>query len=290
MHPPAPAALFMPLSPRTFVAVSRLFQRGLRPLLAASLLACTLAPAAAQVASTEVVYLRHNSLVTTTVGQLGTEPEAHTFITGLATNQFMVALDTRPQTQGLFGLAVDVTADSLQLYHIHPGTGAATAVAPAFQIHGSSGQPMFFHLHPWDMDYDPKTDTLRVIQGTLNFRIHATTGLPVDTHAGNAGNQPDPFLTGTLEGCAYSNSQPDATQTTLCTLDPATGQLQIRSPENATVLTVTKPLTVAGVPLQFDGVSGFDIAPGVNVTQDGAAPYGFGYAILHAADKFTLYR
>ena len=291
MHRAAPAALFMPLSPCTVVAVSRLFQRGLRPLLAASFLACALAPAAAQVASTEVVFLRHtNALVTTTVGQLGTEPETRTFITGLASNQFMVALDTRPQTQGLFGLAVDVVANSLQLYHLHPGTGAATAVAPAFQIHGFSGQPVFFELHPWDMDYDPKTDTLRVVQGTLNFRIHATTGLPVDTHAVNAGNQPDAYLTGNLEGCAYSNSQPDATQTTLCTLDPATGQLQIRSPENATVLTVTKPLTVAGVPLQFDGVSGFDIAPGVNVTQDGAAPYGFGYAILHAADKFTLYR
>ncbi len=274
--------------PLVVAAFSRVFQ-GI--LLAIGSLTFSVALASAQVSSTEVVYLRQNNvLVSTTVGQLGSDQDTPTLITGLASGQFIVALDIRPQTQGLFGLAVDMAADSAQLFHLQPGTGAATAVGPAFQLHGFSGQPLSLFLHPWDMDYDPRTDTLRAMQGNLNFRIQATTGLPVDTHDINAGNQPDPFLTSIIEGCAFTNSQPDATHTTLYTLSPSSGQLQLRSPEDVTAPTASKTITVAGVPLQFDGVSGFDIAPGVNVTQDGAVPIGFGHAILHVAGKRILYR
>lgn len=274
--------------PLVVAAFSRVFQ-GI--LLAIGSLIFSVALASGQVSSTEVVYLRQNNvLVSTTLGQLGSDQDTPTLITGLASGQFIVALDIRPQTQGLFGLAVDMAADSAQLYHLQPGTGAATAVGPAFQLHGFSGQPLSLFLHPWDMDYDPRTDTLRAMQGNLNFRIQVTTGLPVDTHDINAGNQPDPFLTSIIEGCAFTNSQPDATHTTLYTLSPSSGQLQLRSPEDVTAPTVSKTITVAGVPLRFDGVSGFDIAPGVNVTQDGAVPIGFGHAILHVAGKRTLYR
>jgi hypothetical protein len=53
-------------------------------------------------------------------------------VTGLGGTQTLVAIDVRPSTSELYGLAVD--GDTLQLYTIGPETGAAVAASPAVPL------------------------------------------------------------------------------------------------------------------------------------------------------------
>lgn len=128
---------------------------------------------------------------------------AGTPITGLGAGQLIKAMDFRPATGGLYGIAISGAAAPFtgQLYLIDPATGAATAVGAAFSnaLLTNTG---------YGMDFNPTVDRIRVVNSTEeNLRVNPETGaLTTDTN-----------LTGVtaLNAIAYTNNYEGTTSTTL---------------------------------------------------------------------------
>src|SRR5262249_33486834 len=133
----------------------------------------------------------------------------------------------------------------------------------------------------------------------LNFRINPNTGLPVDgdntglTSGTVAGTNPDgPIAGGTtsVNAVAYTNDQPNATVTTLYTLDGVTDSLFLQNPPNAGTQTLGIGVTLGGNPLNFTNIGGFDIPAGVNATTSNTAvTAGSGFAVLSVGGSTGLY-
>lgn len=189
-----------------------------------------------------------NSLVRFTTAAPGTVGTP-VVVTGLAVGDTLKAIDYRPATGALFGLATDVTNAAVRIYVINTSTGAATMVGGqvALPVPGTT----------WDINFNPTVDRIRVVNDQdENARLHPDLG----TLAGN-----DTDLTpgaATVDAVAYTNPFPGATSTTLYALNQTTNSLATIGGLNGTpspnggVVTDVGPLGVT-----FSGGStGFDIA------------------------------
>ncbi len=240
-------------------------------------------------------------LATTAVATPGTVSTALT-ISGVTAGETLVAIDVRPQNQQLYALGVNATADTATLYHISTQTGVASVVGAAagsiaFTTNGTTAvdlpDPATVN---WDMDFNPAVDRVRVVAGSVNFRLNPNTGGPVDGDNGGAvtaGVNPDGPINGattTVGGAAYTNNAPNnGGITTLYTLDPVSNSLFIQNPPNVGTQTAGIPVTLAGAPLDISQVS-FDIAPGVNAAASNAAvAAGSGYMVAKVGGVTSLY-
>lgn len=209
-------------------------------------------------------------------------------VVGLVAGDTLVSIDVRPQNQRLYGLGVNATANTVQIYALAPETGQATAIGTPQSYVDTNGDPVDLPTSGYDMDFNPAVDRIRVVTSSgLNFRLNPNNGAAVDGNAGVAGVNTDGAINGattTVNGTAYANSQPnqDATApiTTQYTLDAATNSLYIQNPPNNGTQSAGVAVSLGGNQLDFSGVRGFDIPPGVNAAASNGAATGLGYAIF----------
>jgi hypothetical protein len=213
-------------------------------------------------------------------------------ITGVSVGDFLVAIDVRPLNQELYGLGVNPTADTFQLYHISPVTGFAAPVGLPNGLE-SGGLTLQIEAARYGIDFNPAADRLRVVTSAgVNFRMNPNTGVCVDGDAVTPGTNPDGAVNGlttTLDDAAYTNNEPGVTVTTLYTIDQASDAIYIQNPANNGTQISKLPVKVSGIPLAFSGACGFDIPVGVNVATSGTAATGSAYAVLDVGTR-RLYR
>ena len=191
-------------------------------------------------------------------------------IGNLDAGETLVGIDFRPQNGMLYGLGFDAASGTGTLYAISVRTGWAGPIGTPGGI-ALSGAKFGF-------DFNPVVDRIRVVSDTgANIRINPNDGSSITDSAIAPGNA--------IAGVAYTNNQPNATVTTLYTLDALNDQLKIQNPANAGVQNV-----VGSTGATFVSVTDFDIPAGVNAATSGAVAPGFGYALLDANLSSTLYR
>ncbi len=224
-------------------------------------------------------------------------------VSGLAASDQLVAIDVRPQTGRLYGLAQNPKTGTVQLYILQMNSAAASAVAlgtPQSFI-DAAGAPLPILATAFDMDFNPSVDRLRVVSTNgINFRMNPNDGALVDGNFGGAagsvaGVNPDGRLNvaganAQGMGTAYTNNELNTAITTQYTLDHITNQLYIQQPPNAGTLISPLTITVAGTPLDFAADGGLDIQPGINAASAGAAGMGDAAAVLVSAGSARLYR
>lgn len=206
-------------------------------------------PVAAQAAGQPILGLVQgaNSLVRFTTAAAGAVGAAVS-VTGLAAGDTLKAIDYRPATGMLYGIATDVTNGNVRTYVINPATGAATAV----------GVPVALPVPAvaWDINFNPTVDRIRIVnEQDENARLHPDFGTLAadDTNLTSAA---------TIDGVAYTNPFGGAVTTTLYALNAATNSLATIGGVNGTpspnggAVTDIGPLgvTFAG------GTAAFDIA------------------------------
>ena len=228
-------------------------------------------------------------------------------VAGVAAGETLVGIDFRPQNGLLYGLGVNATADTATLYAISPRTGFAGVVGVVGGIAFQTGAGAAVDLPDpattgYDIDFNPAVDRLRVVAGSLNFRIDPNSGLPIDGNLGGAANSvantnTDGTINGgttAVQGTAYTNNFPNnGNTTTQYALDAGTDKLFIQNPPNAGTQTPPAGLavTAGGSPLDFTAVRGFDILANVNAPSPNAAPAaGSGFAVLTVGGTDRLYR
>lgn len=197
-----------------------------------------------------VILTAGNQLVFSSTGDVA-EVDHTVPVLGLGEGAALVGIDVRPSNGVLYG----VTAGG-QVVTIDPGSGFATplgAPIPGFAPSGGVG-----------FDFNPMADALRIVTGTQNYRVNATTGAlanmggpdtPLTYTAGdrNAGVTPD------ASGAAYTNSTrglPLPTATALFDIDEATNSVVQQVPANDGTL-----VTKGRLHLDATAVNGFDVSP-----------------------------
>jgi len=226
-----------------------------------------------------------------------------TAISPLMNSETLVGIDFRPQNGFLYGLGVNAMTDTATLYSISTRTGVATAIGTPGQITFVDSMMMTVDLpdpamQGYGVDFNPVTDRVRVVAGSLNFRVNPNTGAPIDGDAGAMGINPDGLLTvmgnpALSDAAAYTNNVQStiaSPQTTQYVLDADTNELRIQNPPNAGTQTTVATVTLNGAPLDFDDVNGFDIAAGVNtMTSNMPVTTGSAFAILTVSGTTGLY-
>jgi hypothetical protein len=125
-------------------------------------------------------------------------------ITGLQPGEIIVAIDARPATGGLYGLAISGAGpDSGRIYTLDPGTGAAAPVGTApFSTtlpHGAS----------YGFDFSPVADRIRIVSSSdTNLRVNPDTGALMATDTPLSGSNG-------VSAIAYDSNSPGAADTTL---------------------------------------------------------------------------
>src|SRR5215213_9646193 len=163
-------------------------------------------------------------------------------ITGLAAGEQIKAIDFRPSTGQLYGLAVNAAATLGRLYVINTATGVATALgASTFSLPG---------VGSFSIDFNPVVDRIRLVSTAgLNMRLHPDLGTIVST------DTPLNPATATIADIAYSNSIPLSTSTTLYDIDLTTDALYTQNPPNAGLLNLVGVLGA-----DVTNQAGFDIS------------------------------
>ncbi len=224
-------------------------------------------------------------------------------VSGVTPGETLVGLDIRPSTGQYYTLGVNSSADTATLYLMDPQTGAVSAIGSAGQIAFTSDGSTTVQLpnplsNGYGFNFNPTVDRIRVVSGSLNFRINPITGAPVDGNGGESsvtGINPDRDInTGTTSvfGTSYTNAfaQSGITMTTQYTLDSATDSLYIQTPPNSGTQTLGQVLTLGGNALDFTSRMGFEIPPEVRTTTSGTAvASGTGYAALTVGGVTSLY-
>jgi hypothetical protein len=256
------------------------------------------APAAFAAPAQQAFALSDNRLLTfdpATPGDATTKP-----ITGIVAGETLVGIDVRPQNGMLYGLGVNATANTATLYVIGREIGQAgvvgTASGVAFTTNGVTAVDL--PAADYGFDVNPAADRVRVTTASgLNFRVNPNTGAAVDGDNGGSvtsGVNPDGALNGattSVSGAAYTNERVNTTISTLYTLSAASDQLSIQNPPNAGTETLGQNVTVAGTPVNFSAVGGFDIDPDVTaVASNAPVTSGDGYAVLTIGAATHLYR
>jgi Domain of unknown function (DUF4394) len=177
-------------------------------------------------------------------------------VTGLAPGESLVAIDFRPLTGQLLGLATVGTAGSL--YSLNLATGEATLYVAGIAL-GSAAA---------DIDVNPVFNTVRIVDSTgTNARVTLGKSIVVDVALGPGSP--------TVAAAAYHNDFPWSERTTLYAIDTASDELFIQGGANVPpgLSANTGILTSVG-PLGVDTTTaaGFDVS--------GAT--GTAYAALHA--------
>ena len=224
-------------------------------------------------------------------------------IIGVVAGETLVGIDIRPQNGMLYGLGVNATTNTATLYAIGRETGQAGVVGTASSVAFTTNGVTAVDLPALDYGFDvnPSTDRVRVTTASgLNFRINPNTGAPVDGDSGLpagsvTGINPDGALNGattSVSGAAYTNDRADnGSITALYALSATTDQLAIQTPPNAGTVTLAQDVTVAGTPVNFSAVGGFDIDPAVATAANNApVTSGVGYAVLTIGATTHLYR
>lgn len=236
---------------------------------------------AAQAQAETLYLLTEDGKLSTVKTEAATLPTAAVAITGITAGETLVAIDVRPQNQQLYGLGVNATTDTATVYLIEPRTALAVPVGNASQVAFTTNGTLAVDLPdpavvPWDIDFNPSVDRIRVVAGSLNFRLNPNTGGPVDGDNGGAlttGTNPDgPINGGTsiISAAAYTNNRPNnGNITTLYTLDDVTNALYLQNPPNAGTQTLGQTVTLGGSTLNFSNAS-LDIRPDVNVATNNA--------------------
>jgi hypothetical protein len=100
------------------------------------------------------------------------------FISGIASTERIVAIDFRPRTGQLYGVAATTgVQDLLRVFTIDPHSGIATLVP------GSSSIPVTFST-AYGASFNPTVDRLRVVNGAdENLRINPNNGARADAPA-----------------------------------------------------------------------------------------------------------
>jgi uncharacterized protein DUF4394 len=180
-------------------------------------------------------------------------------ITGLQTNDLLVAIDVRPMNGLLYGLG-----NLSNLYVINPASGVATQVGShgGFSLSGTS----------FAFDFNPVTDRIRVVSDTgQNLRLNPDTGAldVADPNVFYPAGDPNNGATPNIEGAAYSNNFAGAGSTTLYDID-------------ATLLTLVTQDSVTG---QLHTVGTLDFAPEVTLQNalgfDVSGTSGIAYAAFN---------
>lgn len=216
-----------------------------------------------------------------------------TVVNGINASERVAGIDFRPQNGQLYALGVNDALNTATLYSVSTRTGVATIVSPT----GTAGQIALRDRlnNPVDLpdptgtgygfDFNPAVDRIRVVAGTLNFRIDPNTGLAIDgdyngAAGGFAGTNPDADLNGAvinLDASAYANNNANVTSTTLYGLDALSNALYTQAANSGTTTAVGAPGTTLG----FD----FTLANGFDITASGAA-----FAALSVDGVVGLYR
>jgi hypothetical protein len=174
-------------------------------------------------------------------------------ITGLATGQTLVGLDTRPNTGQLFALGYNPTGTQSQLYILDTATGALTAVGTALTTLnlGTTTNRIGFDFNPTvdrirvtgsnNTNYrlNPNNGALAVTDGSLAYNPGNATANPVVPADVNAGQTP------VIGSVAYGNSYIGATTTVLYDIDEAKSLYTVQNPPNDGVLNSRTALTVS---------------------------------------------
>lgn len=202
----------------------------------------------------------------------------------------IVAIDRRPQNGMLYAIGYTTGETTMQLFTISSDKCVATAIGSSGTFVESDGStPVVIASDAatrFDMDFNPVADRIRVVSSNgRNFRINPNTGAFVDGDLGQGSSVsglnmdgPTQGNTSSVEGAAYTNNQSNSTVTTLYTLDSFSDKFCRQSPPN----TGTQVCSALSIPL--DGVIGFDILPGVNVTgSDLGVASGLGYSIVQTS-------
>ena len=130
-------------------------------------------------------------------------------VTGLATGEDLVSIDTRPSNGLVYGLT-----NMNRLYTLNPNSGVATSVgaAAALPLTGSRNE----------IDFNPTVDRLRVVSNSdQNFRINPNNGALAtnDTALAFAAGDVDVRRDPNVIGAAYDRNFQGSTLTTLFGID-----------------------------------------------------------------------
>jgi hypothetical protein len=208
-------------------------------------------------------------------------------IEGLAAGDSLVGLDFRPQNNYLYGLGFNAATGDLTLYNIAIQRAPAPNDTRVFATPvGVANDESFPGGTTFGFDFNPTVDRIRVIASNgQNRRMNPNTGALVAPADGalNGG-------TASADGAAYTNNNPNATQTTLFTLDSATDSLFVQNPPNDGTQTSGVVLTDNGARVDFASTNGFDIPFGNDVATNNSIPTaGDGLAALNTAGTSKLY-
>lgn len=207
-------------------------------------------------------------------------------LTGVAAGQVLETIDRRPVNGWLYGLGRDAVTGGVQLYVVHPASGAVTPIGTPV-VFTANGSPVT-NLGTLEMDFNPTVDRIRVVTSTgLNFRMNPVNGAGVDTDAVALGIQMDPAINGeatVVNGAAYTNNQSEiGGMTTLYTVSADNDELYIQNPANAG----TQSLPVAFSDL-IEAVHGLDISHSVVTTTSNmpvAAGSAYGVFTIGGQDR-----
>lgn len=226
-------------------------------------------PAAAQTAYGITLDLTQNySLVTFQVTAPGTFT-ATAAITGLASGQALVGIDSRPATGQLFALGYNATAatGNAQLYTLSTA-GVLTPVGGVQTLAlGDDATRIGF-------DFNPTVDRIRVVsKNGGNYRLNPITGgiAATDTNLAYATTDANAGQTPGVGAAAYTNSYIGSTATTLYDLDETAGRLVRQDPPNNGTLntvgalgltTVTTATEIRGsdIDIYFNPTTGQNVA------------------------------
>ena len=200
-------------------------------------------PAAAQTAYGITVDLTQSySLVTFQVTAPGTFT-ATAAITGLATGQALVGIDSRPATGQIFALGYNASAttNNAQLYTLSTA-GVLTPVGSAQTLLlGSNAARVGF-------DFNPTVDRIRVVGGNGgNYRLNPNNGAIafVDGNLAYATTDTNTGQTPGIGASAYTNSYIGSTATTLYNIEETAGRLVRQDPPNAGTLNTVGSLGIS---------------------------------------------
>lgn len=208
-------------------------------------------------------------------------------LTGVNAGDTIVSIDRRPLNGFLYGLGYNATTGIVTLYSISSQTGVAVpfAAGSAFSDGTNEVRVGVNASTQLGLDFNPLADRIRVVTSAgptgpgQTFRMNPNTGENIDSDGGVTGINMDALINGavtTVQECAYTNSQINATATTLYTIDSGNDALYIQNPPNAGMQS-----SPVGLTIPIDSVSGFDIEPGVNsATSNTAVSGGVGIALV----------
>jgi hypothetical protein len=229
------------------------------------------------------------SLIVTSENQFGAL-DAALPISGLNAGDALRAIDVRPSNGRLYGLAVNSTANTAQLYHLAISATSVLATpigaTGTFVNAGGSNVPiMSSGSAGFGFCFNPAVDRARAVNtANQNFRMNPNTGAFLDGDLGGAAgsvaglNMDGPITGGAIGTCAYTNRRINTTATTLYTLSAFNDTLYIQNPPNSGTQTLGTVATLGGSPLDFSAPLSMAIPPGVDVaTSNTPATAGFAY-------------